>query len=318
MSSTLLNDVYKIGLVPVVKIDDANSAPGLAKALQAGGIPIAEITFRTEAAADSIKKIRDAVPDVLTGAGTVINLELAKKAVAAGAQFIISPGFNPAVVDFCLEQGIPVMPGVNNPSVIEAALERGIDTLKFFPAEASGGSKMLKALSGPFPQVTFVPTGGISAGNLHEYISMKNVLAVGGSWMVPEEAIKTGKWDLITQLCQKAVQTMHGFSFAHVGINSQDDNEAAASADFFSLLGLEIRNGASSIFASDAIEIMKSPYLGTHGHIAIRTWNIDRATAFLEKYGFKAVEETAKYKDGNMIAIYLEPGLGGFALHLLQ
>jgi 2-dehydro-3-deoxyphosphogluconate aldolase/(4S)-4-hydroxy-2-oxoglutarate aldolase len=310
--------LFTTGLVPVVTITDADKAEGLGKALSKGGIPIAEITFRTPAAADGIRHMADTVPDVLVGAGTVINTELAKKAIQAGAKFIVSPGFNPGVVQYCLEQGVPVIPGINNPAGIEAALEAGLTTVKFFPAEASGGTTMLKALSAPFPQVRFMPTGGISPANLGDYASLDSVLAIGGSWMVPSDRIASNSWEEITQLCKTARTTLQGFSFAHLGINSEGEQHGGSIARFFSNIGFPVSEGSSSYFVSDLIEVMKSPFRGSNGHIALNTHNIARAIAFLASLGFTALESTAKYRGEKMIAIYLEPEIAGFAIHLLK
>ncbi len=193
------------GLVPVIKLDSADSAVPLAGALQEAGLPVAEITFRTEAAEESIKRVAKELPDVALGAGTVLKVEQVKRAVDAGAAFIVTPGFNPKVVEYCLEQNIPITPGVNNPTAVEQALDYDLATLKFFPAEASGGIKMLKALGGPYGGVSFVPTGGVNANNLKEYLSLKNVAAVGGSWMVPSAQISAGEFDTIVKLTREAL-----------------------------------------------------------------------------------------------------------------
>lgn len=307
-----------IGIVPVVKIDDADKAEGLAHALIEGGIPCIEITFRTDAAADAIRAIAGQVPDIAVGAGTVINLDLAKKAVDMGAKFIVSPGFNPSVVDWCIANDIPVVPGVNNPSGIEAGLERGLETLKFFPAEASGGVAMLDALAGPFPQVSFIPTGGIDLKNLADYAKRPNVLAIGGTWMVKPEFIEREEWTTVTALCRETALAIHGFSFAHVGINSSTEAEAADTAALFALFGLAQKAGNSSIFNDTVIEVMKSPFRGAKGHIGFKCWNIERALAWLGHYGFHGVEETAKYMKGKLSVIYLDREIGGFAIHLIR
>lgn len=307
-----------VGLVPVVKIDDAAKADGLAHALIEGGIPCAEITFRTDAAADAIRAISRQTPDMIVGAGTVINLDLAKKAVDAGAKFIVSPGFNPSVVDWCLANGVPVVPGVNNPSGVEAGLERGLDALKFFPAEASGGVAMLDALAGPFPQVSFMPTGGIDLKNLADYAKRPNVLAIGGTWMVKPEFIEKEDWTTVTTLCREAALAIHGFSFAHVGINSSTEAEATDTAALFALFGFAQKIGNSSIFNDTVIEVMKSPFRGTKGHIGFKCWNIERALVWLAHYGFHGVEETAKYAKGKLSVIYLDREIGGFAIHLVR
>lgn len=314
----ILTKLGNIGLVPVVKIDDAAKATGLAKALIDGGLPCAEVTFRTAAAADAISAITKEFPDMLVGAGTVINVELAKKAVAAGAKFIVSPGFNPAVVDWCVSNNVPIVPGINNPSGIEAGLEKGLEVLKFFPAEASGGVAMLDALAGPFAQVSFMPTGGIDLGNLGDYARRSNVLAVGGSWMVKADLIEKEDWAGITVLCRDAVTKVHGFAFAHVGINEKDEKSATDTANLFGLLGFAPKAGTSSIFNDTVIEVMKSPFRGTKGHIGFKCWNIERSLAYLEQFGFHGVQETAKSEKGKLTVIYLDREIGGFAIHLVR
>lgn len=314
----ILKKLGAIGLVPVIKIEDASKALPLGRALIAGGLPCAEVTFRTAAAAEAIRAMTEGFPDMLVGAGTVISVELAKKAQAAGAKFIVSPGFNPAVVDWCLAEGIPVVPGVNNPSNVEAGLERGLEVLKFFPAEASGGVEMLDALAGPFPQVQFMPTGGIGANNLADYVKRSNVLAVGGSWMVKADMIERGDWEGIERLCREAVTAVHGFAFAHLGINGENEEAARKAAGIFSLFGFPPKEGASSIFCGTEIEVMKGPFRGSMGHIGIKCWNADRALAYLETQGFRGVEETAKREKGSLSVIYLEPEIAGFALHVVK
>ena len=201
-------------LVPVIKIEKIDSAVPLARALLAGGIGTAEITFRTSAAEEAIRRIRNEVPEIIVGAGTVINQDLAEQAIGAGASFILSPGFNPRVVDLCLERGVPVFPGVNNPTAIEAALEFGLSVLKFFPAEASGGLAMLDALAAPYGQVEFVPTGGIGPANLANYLRRAYIPAVGGSWMVPGAAIDQGDWKRISALCAEALHMAQKITLA--------------------------------------------------------------------------------------------------------
>jgi 2-dehydro-3-deoxyphosphogluconate aldolase/(4S)-4-hydroxy-2-oxoglutarate aldolase len=205
-----VNDVLaRIGdlkLVPVVKIDQAKDALSLGQALLAGGLPVAEITFRTDAAEEAIRILCRETPDLLVGAGTVLTVDNVKRAVDAGAQFMVAPGFNPKVVDYCLANGIRIVPGVNSPTDIEMGLDRGLDVLKFFPAEASGGLKMLKALAGPYGGVKFIPTGGITAKNLLDYLAFDRVLACGGTWMAETALITAGCFDEITRLTREAVE----------------------------------------------------------------------------------------------------------------
>ena len=196
--------IEELKLVPVVVLQDAKDAVPLAKALIAGGLPVAEVTFRTTAAADSIKAISEECPDMLVGAGTVTNLEQAKKAKEAGAKFIVTPGFSKTVTEFAVENNIPVFPGCVTPSEIAQAVKRGLRVVKFFPAEQFGGVSTIKALAAPYAGIKFMPTGGINAGNLENYFNHKAIIACGGSWMVKGELVKDGKFDEIRRLTREA------------------------------------------------------------------------------------------------------------------
>lgn len=200
----VLQRLGQIGVVPVIKIEDAASAVPLAEALIAGDLPVAEITFRTGVAAASLRDISRKFPTMLLGAGTVLSVAQARQAVEAGARYIVSPGFSPAVVEWCVREGIPVLPGVATPTEIMAALDAGLSTLKFFPAEECGGVRMLKALGGPFSGVKFIPTGGITVATLADYLRLPNVLAVGGTWMVKSDLIAGGHFAEITRLALEA------------------------------------------------------------------------------------------------------------------
>ncbi|NJN19666.1 MAG: bifunctional 4-hydroxy-2-oxoglutarate aldolase/2-dehydro-3-deoxy-phosphogluconate aldolase [Oscillochloris sp.] len=194
----------QIGVVPVITIERADAALPLARALHAGGIPCAEITFRTAAATAAIARIAGALPDMLVGAGTVLTVAQAEQAVAAGARFLVSPGFAPALAAWCRTRSIPLLPGVATPTEVMQALDYDLRVLKFFPAEEAGGVAMLRALAGPFAQVRFVPTGGISPANLRDYLALPNVIACGGSWMAGSRLINTGQWAEITSLAAQA------------------------------------------------------------------------------------------------------------------
>ena len=203
-----MNEVFEkihvIGILPVIALDDATQAVPLAKALAAGGIPAAEVTFRTAAGEEAIRRIAQEVPEVLVGAGTVLTTEQVDRAVSAGAKFIVSPGTNPKVVRHCLEKGVQPIPGVVTPTEIESAMELGLDVLKFFPAEPSGGLGMIKALTAPYTQIKFIPTGGISAANVGDYLRYPKILACGGSWMVKKDLVNAGKFDEIQALAAEA------------------------------------------------------------------------------------------------------------------
>ena len=319
--NAVLEKLSKIGIVPVVKIDRAEDAVPLAKALCAGGLPCAEVTFRTGAAAAAIKAMTENFPDMCVGAGTVLNAAQVDAAVAAGAQFIVSPGLNPRTVKYCQEKEIPITPGTSSPSDIEQAIELGLDVVKFFPAEQSGGLAKIKAMAAPYVNMKFMPTGGINAKNLTTYLDFNKIIACGGSWMVPGDLINAGEWDKIEQLTREAVQTMLGFELAHIGINAENEEEAVKAANRFAFIfGMPAKVGNSSIFAGTAVEVMKTPYLGKNGHIAIRTNYIDRAVNYLENVLGVAFDEESAKRDakGALKAIYLKEEIGGFAVHLVQ
>lgn len=205
----MLEKISKIGVVPVVQIDNADLAVPLAHALREGGIPCAEITFRTQEGAQAIRNIAKADPDMLLGAGTVLRTEQVDQAIDAGAKFMVSPGFNPKVVDYCLKKDILILPGCSTPSDMEQAIERGLKVVKFFPAEQAGGLPFIKAVAAPYNMLKFMPTGGISVSNLEQYLSFGKILACGGSWMVKADLINGQKFDEITKLCKEAMEIVH-------------------------------------------------------------------------------------------------------------
>lgn len=204
----LIDKLKHIKIVPVIALDNAADAVPLGEALVKGGLPVAEITFRSEAAEEAIRRLRDANPNILIGAGTVLNARQVLAAKHAGADFIVTPGFNANTVKFCQDIDIPVTPGINNPMAIEAALELGINAVKFFPAEASGGIKMLKSLLAPYAMLQVMPTGGVNADNIRDYLGIKNVIACGGSWMVERKLLQQQNWKGIESLCKEAVAAL--------------------------------------------------------------------------------------------------------------
>ncbi|MCL2473095.1 MAG: bifunctional 4-hydroxy-2-oxoglutarate aldolase/2-dehydro-3-deoxy-phosphogluconate aldolase, partial [Treponema sp.] len=239
---------------------------------------------------------------------------------AAGAKFIVTPGFNPRVVSYCIEKNIPITPGCSNPSDIEKALEMGLDTVKFFPAEQSGGLEYIKAIAAPYSSMSFIPTGGINAGNIAKYISYEKILACGGSWMVNTDLINTGDFDKITSLCKEALFNMLGFEIAHVGINAENEDAAMRAAIHFSVMfGFQNKIGNTSIFSGERIEIVKSPIHGKNGHIAVATNSFIRARAFLERFGIEFEANSLKMDSkGNPVSIYLKEEVCSFAIQLVQ
>ena len=201
----VLKKIQEIGIVPVVVLDDAKDAAPLAKALIDGGLPCAEVTFRTEAAEECIRIMAEQFPEMVVGAGTVLTTEQVDRAVAAGAKFIVSPGLNPRIVKYCVEKGILITPGCANPSDVEQAIENGLEVVKFFPAEQAGGLPMIKAMAAPYTNMMFMPTGGISPSNVRDYLGFKKIIACGGSWMVKGDLVKAGDYAKITELSKEAV-----------------------------------------------------------------------------------------------------------------
>ena len=201
----VLKKIQEIGIVPVVVLDDAKDAAPLAKALIDGGLPCAEVTFRTEAAEECIRIMAEQFPEMLVGAGTVLTTDQVDRAVAAGAKFIVSPGLNPRIVKYCVEKGILITPGCANPSDVEQAIENGLEVVKFFPAEQAGGLPMIKAMAAPYTNMMFMPTGGISPSNVRDYLGFKKIIACGGSWMVKGDLVKAGDFAKITELSKEAV-----------------------------------------------------------------------------------------------------------------
>ena len=321
----VLEELKKIGVIPVIKIDDVNKAVPLARALLSGGIPCAEVTFRTAQAEEAMARINKELcsgkgPGILLGAGTVLTKSQVDKAIASGAKYIVSPGFNPKIVSYCIEKGIPIIPGCSNPSDVEKALELKLEAVKFFPAEQAGGLDYIKAISAPYPSMYFIPTGGINTENIAKYTAYEKVLACGGSWMVNADLVHNGEFEKITELCREAMFSLLGFQAVHVGINMENEDDAYKLAGRFeTLFGFKNKAGNFSIFSGDSIEITKLQFYGKNGHIAIATNSVEKARAFFERQGIEFNNESAKIDaKGNCSAIYFKEEIGGFAIHLLQ
>ena len=312
--------VYEIGIIPVIAFNSVDEAVPLCKALVAGGLPAAEVTFRTACAEECIKKIHDEVPEMLLGAGTVLTEDQADRAMAAGASFIVAPGFDPNVTKHVMDKGGLMMPGTSTPGEMQQAMNLGCEAIKFFPAEANGGVNMLKNIGGALKTAKWMCTGGINAKNVNEYLANDQIFAVGGTWMCKSDKIKAGAWDEITAMCKEAVDVMLGLELGHIGINCADDAEAAKTAEALgTMLSMVVKPGNSSIFVGNkAIEVMKKPGRGTHGHIAIKTNNVDRAIYHLGLRGVKFDMDSKNVKNGKTTAIYMADEIAGFAIHLVQ
>ena len=317
----ILERISGIGIVPVVTINQLDDALPMAKALYNGGLDCAEITFRSPYAVDAIKAIHAELPDMLLGAGTVGSVEQAMQAVEAGANFLVTPGFNDDVVKWALTNNIMILPGISTASEIEHARSMGLHYLKFFPAESSGGAKKLKDLSSPYQDIKFMPTGGVNAKNLHDYLSLNNVFAAGGSFMLPKDLIEAHDWSGIESLVKQAVNTMLGYELIHLGVNSNSCEEAKDTADkLCNLFGFKYYKKPKSHFAGRGFEILNAPGRGEHGHIGIYTPYPERAIYHLNKKGINIIPETItrNKKSGKINFVYLDYEIAGFGIHLIN
>ena len=311
--------IYHFGLLPVIKLEKAEDALPLAKALHDGGLDAAEVTFRTDCAAEAIRAITKAYPDMLVCAGTVTTVDQVKQAVEAGAKVIVSPCFVDDVVHYCVDNGILVIPGCITPSEVQKAADCGLDVVKFFPAEANGGLKTIRAMASVFKGMRFMPTGGINPENLSSYLRDPNVIACGGSWMVPAGQISAGDFDGIRKNVRSAVFSVLNFSFAHVGINCDTADEGYKNifrlADMFDLI---LGDTESSSYVGHEVEITKQPFKvrGPHGHLGYFTDNIERAVFYLSRKGVEFNTDSVKPYNGKMYVIYLKDYLAGFAIHI--
>jgi 2-dehydro-3-deoxyphosphogluconate aldolase/(4S)-4-hydroxy-2-oxoglutarate aldolase len=314
-----LEQIGMTGILPVAIINDETKAVTLARTLYESGLPAIEVTFRTKAAARVIEQIAADSPHMLVGAGTVLTTDQTQAAIDAGAQFIVSPGLSTKVIEYCIGKAFPVVPGVATPTEIQHALEYGLNVVKFFPAEACGGLQYLKAISAPFKDLKFIPTGGIEQSTLLPYLQHPNVLACGGSWMVHPDLIDAGRFDTIGILSRQAVAAMLGFEIRHIGMNSPSADDARSVAEQLGkIFQLDLKETNGSFFVGTDFEVLKRKYLGAHGHIAIATNFIERAVAHLEHKGIHIKPDTKNEKNGTLATVYLDIELDGFAIHLVQ
>lgn len=306
----ILKRIADIGIIPVIKIDNTQHALPLAKALIKGGIPIAEVTLRTPQAEEAIRLIAQNIPEMLVGAGTVLTTSQVDSAIAAGAKFIVSPGFNPKVVEYCIQKGILIVPGCVTPSDIEKAIEHNLEVVKFFPAEASGGIKMIKALVGPYTNIKFIPTGGINESNIGEYLSYNKVLACGGSWMVEEGLVRNQSFDEIEQKSHNAILKVLDFKIAHIGIRCDLDKNTTSQVDALNELF-----GFNKHVMPGAIQLSESQ----NTYLAISTSSMARALRYLSDKNIAVDESTRMYDvQGNLVSIQLLDSINGVSIQLIQ
>ncbi|MBR3966125.1 MAG: bifunctional 4-hydroxy-2-oxoglutarate aldolase/2-dehydro-3-deoxy-phosphogluconate aldolase [Clostridia bacterium] len=316
----LLESLEQTGILPVINIPSVSVATTVANAVRNGGINTIEVTLRSADSLESIKAIKAEYPDMVVAAGTVLSTETVDKALSAGADYIVCPGYDEEIVDYCISKDILVVPGISSGSEIQNAVKKGLKILKFFPAELNGGIEAIKLLSGPFPSVRFVPTGGINFGNLGSYLQNDKILACGGSYMATADQIKNGDFEGITAACKKALDISLGFELAHVGINNENGETALAGAEKMSeTFRLPTKVGNSSIFSGTAVEFMKTMFYGTKGHIGFKTNSMARALEYFKANGIEVIEESIRRDDGGkLVSAYLKDEIGGFAVHIVK
>ncbi|AOT69645.1 bifunctional 4-hydroxy-2-oxoglutarate aldolase/2-dehydro-3-deoxy-phosphogluconate aldolase [Geosporobacter ferrireducens] len=312
--------IKDLGMVPTLAIEDAKDAANIAKALNNASLPLMEVMLRTESGFEAIHRIAKEMPKFTIGAGTVLSCEQAKKAIDAGASFIVSPNFNEEVVRFCTGKNVTIIPGCTTPTEIDAARKMGIQIVKYFPAVPLGGVESMKLLAGAFPEVRFIATGGITREHLKTYTKNAKIIAVGGGFMVDKSAIKNRDFVALEQYIKETVADQLNFTIQHVGINAKDLTEAAETTNALcDLLGLPSREASKSLFAGNLFEVMKFKFYGENGHVALGTDDVPRAYAFFQRKGMSFIEDTKAYdEDGRLEVVYLKETFGGFAIHLLK
>lgn len=316
MKEKLFQEVYRYGIIPVVKIDDVKDAIPLAQALIEGGLPVAEVTYRTDCAEEAIREINEKFPQMLLIAGTVLTIEQVDSAISAGAKMIVSPGLNPKIVQYCNELGVPIVPGVSSPSDIEMALELGLNVVKFFPAEINGGIQAIKAMSAPYGNIRFMPTGGINENNLKDYLAFNKIIACGGTWMVKSDLIINKDFDQIKNLTKQAVSKMLNLELGHVGISDEGNYEENVTK-FTKLFMTSAQATDKSVFVND-IELIKSDKNKNHGHLGIKCSNVERAKFHLESQGFKFDEDSATNNNDDLSSIYFKDMIAGLNIKLCR
>ena len=316
----ILKKIHGIGIVPVIALENVEDAAPLAQALCNGGLPVAEVTYRTACAHDAMIEMKKACPQMLVGAGTVLTKEQVDSALDAGAEFIVSPGLNPEIVRYCQEKNVPILPGTANASDIEVALSLGLTAVKSFPAEPLGGIKMISALAAPYTQMKFMPTGGVSPKNMKDYLSNPKIIACGGTWMIDKKAMQEKNFAKIEELTRQAVREMLEIKIKHIGINVPTA-EAKGTAEMMARLFQGVVSETSKgYFGSPLIEVMNEGFhVGTHGHIAMGVSSTERAMAYFKALGYEFDEESVTYDaHGDAKFAYFKGEFAGFGIHLVN
>ena len=320
MKKDVMQAVANTGILPVINVTDLADAKPLARAILDGGIKVLEITLRSEASLQAISEITSTYPDLQILAGTILTVEQAQAARNAGASGIVMPGYDDEIVDFAIENNIPIVPGCITAADIQKGYKKGLRVFKFFPAECSGGLAAIKLLAGPFKGAKFLPTGGMTYENIGTYLKEKCILACGGSYMADAKLLAAKDFHAITENCKRALRLSLGFELAHVGINHTNAEDSMQTAKTLcSLFGLELRPMNSATFSGTAVECVNANGAGTHGHVGFFTSSMDRAIAYFESLGIPLNMEAAKRdKAGNVTCVYLKDEIAGFAFHIVS
>ena len=313
--NTVLDLIGKAGVLPVVAIDSEGKAVPLAKALYLGGLPVMEVTLRSDCALECIKMISDGFQNMIVEAGTVLTADQADVAISAGAKYIVTPGFDETLVRYCIDKGYLVIPGVSSVSDVQKAFSMGFRTVKLFPCEPLGGLDYIKQLSGPFRNMKFIATGGITLDNVQSYLENRSVCAVGGSFIIPKKLLSERRFGEISADVRTTMAKILGFKLMHLGIHCGSESEATDTAVWFgNLFGFQVENDAT-VFSGNAVECMKAPYLGKKYHIGFKTVSAERAKFYFEIMGIGTREY--KYDDnGNLFSFYLDCEIKDFAVHV--
>lgn len=315
----ILNDIAMYGVLPVINVSNPDWASPLADALVKGGMPIIEVTLRADKSFESLKRIAyDG--RLVAGAGTVTTIEQLHHSIDCGAQFIVSPGYSQKLIDECARLNIPIVPGCVDASTIQMAQENGLQVVKFFPSEQIGGINTIKALHGPFPNMKFVPTSGISFENLEKYLSQPFIAACGGSFMATAEQLAKEDFSGIEVSCRKAMHISLGFKIDHIGINYSNDDELDYAAQRFeSLFGLKSYKYSECLLSGNVIENIKASVQERKGHIAFSVLSIERAMAWFARTGAKVSQISQQYDEERKIkCFYLDEDIGGFTLQIIE
>ncbi|WP_022666372.1 bifunctional 4-hydroxy-2-oxoglutarate aldolase/2-dehydro-3-deoxy-phosphogluconate aldolase [Desulfospira joergensenii] len=309
----ILNAIEAAGIFPVVEIDRLEDAVPVAEALRKGGIAAMEITLRTPCACDAIHAVRKAFPEMMVGAGTVLTPDQVEQARDAGAGYMVSPGYNPRIVRYCLDAGILIIPGIDSPSGIELAIEAGLSVLKFFPAQFSGGIDGLKSMAAPFKnRIRFLPLGGITPENISDYVRCGEVLAVGGTWIAKNEIIREGDFSRITQNAREAMALLHGFEFSGLELNVCGKNQDADLLDTLSRVFTLPRSGLT------ALRALEDGDSNLSGKIRIACNNIKRGAMWLKNQSIQADTELVELESKDETSVVLAGRPGGFRIQLIE